>query len=258
MKSDNHFEQLSQRFARNIYSTDKGQIRLQLLQQDLVDLVAPSGQLILDAGGGQGQLARWCAQQGNHLVLCDLSAQMLEQAQLANQQHQLSDKFELIESSIEKFCQQDQRQFDLILCHAVLEWVVDPEQLLTALVDRLKPGGRLSLMFYNRHSIVLRNGLRGNFRKALSSDLSGNGTGLTPTHPCQPEQIEAILQQLELTIELRAGVRCFYDYLPIKVRQEYKFEDILEMEQTFRHQPPYNLMARYIHLIGHKPEAAAV
>jgi S-adenosylmethionine-dependent methyltransferase len=255
MTSDNHFEQLSQRFARNIYATDKGQIRLRLLQQDLTPLLAPPKQLILDAGGGQGQLARWCAQQGHQLVLCDRSAQMLEQARHANQQQQLSDRFELIESAIEDFCVQDPRQFDLILCHAVLEWVDDPERLLAGLIQRLKPGGRLSLMFYNRHSIVLRNGLRGNFRKALSSDLSGDGTGLTPTHPCRPEQIEAILQQLQLTIELRAGVRCFYDYLPIKVRQEYKFDDILEMEQTFRHQPPYNLMARYIHLIGHKPQS---
>ena len=109
MKSDNHFEQLSQRFARNIYATDKGQIRLQLLQQDLAELVTPADQKIFDAGGGQGQLARWCAQQGNQIVLCDLSTEMLSQAALANQQQKLSGQFELIESSIEQFCQTDQR-----------------------------------------------------------------------------------------------------------------------------------------------------
>lgn len=252
MTPDNHFETLSNRFARNIYATDKGQIRLQLLQQDLTALLKQPEQLILDAGGGQGQLARWCAQKGHQLVLCDLSEQMLKQADQANREQQLDDHFELVESSIESFCERDSRQFDLILCHAVLEWVADPQPLLAGLVRRLKPGGRLSLMFYNRHSIVLRNGLRGNFRKALSPDLSGNGTGLTPTHPCQPELIEQQLQQLDLTIELQAGVRCFYDYLPLKVRQEYKFEDILEMEKKFRHQPPYSQMARYIHLIGRK------
>ncbi len=254
MTTDNHFEQLSQRFARNIYATPKGQIRLQLLQQDLAPLMAPSDQLILDAGGGQGQLARWCAQQGHRLVLCDISAQMLEQARQTNHAEGLSSQFELLESSIEAFSQNEPRQFDLILCHAVLEWVADPAPLLAGLVANLKPGGHLSLMFYNRDSIVLRNALRGNFRKALSPDLGGNGSGLTPTHPCQSQQIEALLEQLSLKIKLRAGVRCFYDYLPLKVRQEYAFDDILQLEQRFRHQPPYSQMARYLHLIARKPE----
>lgn len=253
MTSNTHFDRLSDRFNRNIYNTPKGKIRLALLQRDLTELLRTPCQSILDAGGGQGQLASWCAQQGHQLVLCDISATMLDEARQLSEAQNLESQFELIHSPIEAFCQHDRRQFDLILCHAVLEWVPDPKTLLAALEQRLKPGGHLSLMFYNRHSIVLRNALRGNFRKALSPNLDGDGTGLTPTNPCDPEQIEALLESLNLSIQSRAGVRCFYDYLPLKVRQTYSFEDILEMEQRFRRQPPYYQMARYIHLIVRKP-----
>ncbi|MEH6472158.1 MAG: methyltransferase domain-containing protein [Halopseudomonas sp.] len=253
MTTNTPFDQLSDRFNRNIYNTPKGKIRLALLQQDLAAQLASPGQVILDAGGGQGQLARWCAQQGHQLVLCDTSATMLDQARQMVEVEKLQSQFELIHSPIEAFCQQDTRQFDMVMCHAVLEWVTDPAELLAGLERRLKPGGCLSLMFYNRHSIVLRNALRGNFRKALSPNLNGDGSALTPINPCDPEQIETILTGLRLEIVERAGIRCFYDYLPIKVKQTYTFEDILEMECRFRHQAPYYQMARYIHLIAHKP-----
>ncbi|MEH6823744.1 MAG: methyltransferase domain-containing protein [Motiliproteus sp.] len=253
MTTNTPFDRLSDRFNRNIYNTPKGKIRLALLQQDLAELLRAPAQCILDAGGGQGQLASWCAQQGHQLVLCDISATMLDEARQLIEAQNLQSQFELIHSPIEAFCQQDRRQFDLILCHAVLEWVPNPETLLAALEQRLAPGGHLSLMFYNRHSIVLRNALRGNFRKALSPNLDGDGTGLTPINPCDPEQIEVLLKRLNLSIASRAGVRCFYDYLPLKVKQTYSFEDILEMEQRFRRQAPYYQMARYIHLIVTKP-----
>ncbi|SUG69462.1 SmtA protein [Salmonella enterica subsp. enterica] len=38
---------------------------------------------------------------------------------------------------------------DLILFHAVLEWVADPVGVLETLWSVLRPGGALSLMFYN-------------------------------------------------------------------------------------------------------------
>ena len=254
MSINTPFDRLSNRFSHNIYDTPKGQIRLALLKQDLAERLKKPQQQILDAGGGQGQLASWCAQQGHQIVLCDVSASMLDEARQRIETENLKSQVELIQSSIETFCNQEIRQFDLIMCHAVLEWVADPATLLAGLEQRLKPGGQLSLMFYNRHSIVLRNALRGNFRKALSPNLEGDGSGLTPINPCDPEHIESILGQLNLEIETRAGIRCFYDYLPLQIRQTYTLDDILELENRFRQQPPYYQMARYIHLILHKPK----
>ncbi|WP_421865541.1 methyltransferase domain-containing protein [Motiliproteus sp.] len=253
MSEQSHFDRLSERFGRNIYDTPKGRIRLHFLQQDLQPLLERDRELlILDAGGGQGQFARHCAALGHRVILCDLSEQMLEAADQLNREQGLEDRIELVNSPIETFCYQDPRKFELILCHAVLEWVPASEPVLQALSQRLTDTGCLSLMYYNRHSIVLRNALRGNFRKALSDQFGGDGGGLTPTHAREPKQIDAQLAALGMRIEAQHGVRCFYDYLPPKVRQTYAFEDILELEQRFRDQLPYCQMARYIHLIAAK------
>ena len=58
MSINTPFDRLSNRFSHNIYNTPKGQIRLALLKQDLAERLKKPQQQILDAGGGQGQLAR--------------------------------------------------------------------------------------------------------------------------------------------------------------------------------------------------------
>ncbi len=56
--------------------------------------------------------------------------------------------------------------FDLVLCHAVLEWLAQPQQALHKLFGLIRPGGHLSLMFYNRDALIFRNLIRGNWRTA--------------------------------------------------------------------------------------------
>jgi tRNA 5-carboxymethoxyuridine methyltransferase len=38
--------------------------------------------------------------------------------------------------------------FDVVCCHAVLEWLADPEEDVEHLARFLRPEGRLWLMFY--------------------------------------------------------------------------------------------------------------
>jgi S-adenosylmethionine-dependent methyltransferase len=46
--------------------------------------------------------------------------------------------------------------FDVIICHAVLEWLADPQDALGRLSGLLKADGLLSLMFYNRNASLLK------------------------------------------------------------------------------------------------------
>ena len=180
--------------------------------------------------------------------------QQMADAALLNQQAGLSRQIRLHQSSIEQFCDDNQQSFDLIICHAVLEWAENPQSLISRLSHQLQPGGQLSLMFYNQHSLVLRNALRGNLRKVKRADWSGDGKGLTPYQPLDPEQVYVWMRDSGFEITETSGIRCFYDYLPPKVRQSYAFEDILELERNHYRQQPYIHMARYIHVLatGHK------
>ncbi|MEH6814184.1 MAG: methyltransferase domain-containing protein [Motiliproteus sp.] len=252
MSTNNHFDQLSEYFAEKIYNSAKGQIRLALLQRDLDTLRQSPPLHILDAGGGQGHISRWFAAQGHQLDLCDASQQMLEKAQLLNQQAGLDQQIQLHHANIEQFCVENKQLYDAVICHAVLEWVEHPQQILQQLITRLRPGGTLSLMFYNQHSLVLRNALKGNFRKVKKADWRGDGKGLTPYQPLDPEQIYRWLKDQSTDINSLSGIRCFYDYLPMKVKQNYEFDDILELELNHYRQQPYIHMARYIHVMSTK------
>lgn len=80
---DRNFDDIAEKFSRNIYGTTKGQLRQTILWQDLDKLLAEFGDRplrVLDAGGGEGQTAILMAQRGHHVTLCDLSAEMVARA----------------------------------------------------------------------------------------------------------------------------------------------------------------------------------
>lgn len=249
MSEKQQFDHLAKRFSCNIYDTLKGRMRLELLQQDLSPLRNGPVLTVLDAGGGMGQMSRWFAAPGHRVLLCDSADAMIQQARKDNAEQGLSEQIALEHAALESFLQQHRGRYDLVLCHAVLEWVDSPLALLQGMVEKLHPGAHLSLMFYNRHALVLKNLLRGNFHQVKRDDWSGDGGTLTPTNPLDPEDIYRCLDQLPVTVRLHAGVRCIYDYLPQRVRDGYAFDDLLEMEQMHRQQLPYRQMARYIHLL---------
>ncbi len=83
---DCNFDDIAEKFSRNIYGTTKGQLRQAILWQDLEPLLAqlgPGPLRVLDAGGGEGQTAIKVAQLGHHVTLCNLSAEMVARARQA-------------------------------------------------------------------------------------------------------------------------------------------------------------------------------
>lgn len=57
---DRNFDDIAEKFSRNIYGTTKGQLRQAILWQDLDRVLAEMGPQklrVLDAGGGEGQTA---------------------------------------------------------------------------------------------------------------------------------------------------------------------------------------------------------
>ena len=251
---DRNFDNLISRFQKNIYDSPKGAIRLALVWDELLEFIpALQGETplrILDAGAGFGQLAQRLAKAGHELVLCDVSAAMLQQAQVEFKSELPEARVEFIHSSIQDFCRESTRRFDLVLCHAVLEWLAEPEAVLRQVIKQIRPGGYLSLMFYNKHAVVLRNLLRGNFFKVKSGDYHGDPNSLTPQHPLMPDEVYRCLQDAGVEILLRSGVRVVYDYLSKELREQRSLDDIIEMEKMHARHEPYRSMGRYIHVIG--------
>ncbi len=254
MTNDRNFNDLARRFTDNIYGSPKGRIRLAILQEDLDLLLghfpANTPLRILDAGSGLGYMALYLAQRGHEVVLCDHSSEMLQRARQLFATQAPAAKVTFIESAVQELHQHVQGQFDLVMFHAVLEWVSEPLRTLESLLTFLRPGGYFSLLFYNRNSLVMRNLLRGNFRKLVAGQYAGDPNSLTPTNPLLPEEVLGWLDAIGLTVLSRTGVRIIYDYLSRELREQRSLEDIIEMERRFCRQEPFIGLGRYMHVVA--------
>lgn len=197
-----------------------------------------------DAGGGAGQMTLRLAQQGHQVLLNDLSGEMLALAETALAEAGLKERVTLRQEPIRAVTA---GPFDLIVCHAVLEWVVDQQALIAALARRLAPGGLLSLMFYNRDALILTHVIRGNVERLLHGDLVGHPGGLTPPNAAAPAAVAAWLAGQGLVTVARHGIRSLSDFLPKALRPTLAPAVLRELDARYGEQPPFSELARYQH-----------
>ncbi len=108
-------------------------------------------------GGGEGQTAIKVAQLGHHVTLCDLSAEMVARARQAAADKGVIDNMHFVQCAAQDIAQHLESPVDLVLFHAVLEWVAEPQEILHTLWSTLRAGGGLSLMFYNANGLLMHN-----------------------------------------------------------------------------------------------------
>jgi S-adenosylmethionine-dependent methyltransferase len=252
LTQDQNFDALINQFAQRVYDTEKGNWRLKLLKEDLHSFTqTPQPLTIWDAGCGFGQMSLWLAQQGHALTLCDVSEKMLIHA-----------KQNFANANVEaQFYQQAAQTlapqlpaFDLVLCHAVLEWLVNPLPTLASIANQVKPAGYLSLLFYNRNAMVYLNTLKGQWRwkNLLNDSYMGKGSKLTPPNPQYPHAVIAQLQEWGFTVITQTGIRVFHDYVGKEVLQQSCAEELFALEYRYCRMPTYRDMGRYIHLLARR------
>lgn len=254
--TDRNFDDLAHRFQRNVYSSLKGQVRLGILRRDLEEFLPElkaDSLRVLDAGGGQGQMSVYFAQQGHDVLLCDISEQMLALAKTALDQAGVLAKVKLQHDSIQNVLADEQAGFDAIVCHAVMEWVAEPQALLAALATALKPGGKLSLIYYNLNGLIYKNLLRNNFKKIRQEKWRGYRGSLTPSNPLRPEQVNQWLDESGLETLCESGIRVFHDYILDPQERQRDPEGVLEMELKHSRLMPFKHLGRYIHVLCQKP-----
>lgn len=258
-QQDRNFDDLAQRFKKNIYGGLKGDIRLAVLERDCKAYlpVFPGNSdcarpwRILDAGGGQGQFSLQWAKAGHEVVICDISAEMLKLAEEHVSAQQLEPRVRLIHAAVQDLHLHlgKDTQFDFVICHAVMEWLQEPQQLLPCLLQYMAPGAYLSLTFYNLHSLIYKNLLRTNFKKIINRDFGGSRGSLTPINPLDPLQVLAWVDTLPLTTLCYSGIRVFHDYIFNEEHRAREPENLLRLELEFSQCEPYRSLGRYIHLL---------
>ena len=107
-----------------------------------------SGRRVLDVGCGGGLLSEAMAAEGAQVTGIDLSEQLIDIARLHLLESGLKADYRVI--SAEAMAAEQPAGFDAVTCMEMLEHVPDPQAIVQACFELLKPGGRLFLSTINR------------------------------------------------------------------------------------------------------------
>ena len=250
--TDRNFDKMAEKFESRIYGTFKGQLRLELLQEDLADLRQGAPLDVWDAGCGSGRMALWFAEAGHRVSGCDISQKMLD---LTRKRFDEAGASIALHQRPAQELAKDLPPQDLILFHAVIEWLADPIGTLDVIARRVKPGGYLSLMFFNHHALIYRNAMRGEWRLRylLEESWWGKGKKLTPPYPQKPEALITWLEAQGYTVRTHTGIRVFHDYLHDEAREGTDREELHALERRYCREETFRNMGRYVHLLLQKP-----
>lgn len=246
IQHDRHFDDLVDKFARSIYGSARGRLRLRLIRERMrAELPLSEPLSVLEAGGGLGQIAAWLARQGHQVMMTEPAEAMRERARGRIERHGGTVSNADIQGLVHQFSGQ---QFDLAVCHAVMEWLYQPEAVLPHLFQCIKPGGWLSLMFFNEDALLMSNVIKGNWEKALAGRLAGTGQRqrLTPISPRRPDQVLSWLVDQGFDVHHVSGIRVFHDYLRRQLPPQAKPELLVSLERRYMQQEPFWRLGRYI------------
>lgn len=257
MNQDRNFDDISAHFEKKIYGGLKGEIRLAVLRHDIFGWVKSWQQThnrplrVLDVGAGLAQISIELAKDGHDVTINDISANMLEIAK--------QNAGEAAQNIIWHTCPYQQLddkltgKYDLILCHAVLEWLAEPKLIMDFfdrwLVDDSAEKGVLSLCFYNPASFVYRNLVMGNFNLLHNKDFKADNGSLTPNHPVAKDEVIAWINDHHYQILHTSGLRVFHDYSPLKRGGHTNPQAVIDMEVAYSGQDPYKWLGRYLHFL---------
>lgn len=258
---DRNFDDLSARFVERIYGGHKGNIRLKILVRDMSEMGIFTEHLprtVLDAGGGFAWFSQQFALRGSQATVVDISQNMLDIGIEQWEQKLHSTKEPVDPRTVGQITwkniplQEETGCYDMVLCHAVMEWLEKPFEMLDHISTCVYSGGWLSLLFFNHQALIWKNILYGKVDKVLDNTLQGHGTTFTPLHAFHIPEVQAYLEKLGFEIYLVSGVRVFHDYMAKDVVEQVDFDKLLELEMQYSRVPTYSNMARYIHFLCRK------
>ncbi len=260
-RADRSFDAIADHFEKKVYGGLKGEIRLAVLRRDIFEYSSQMSEAlgrplrILDVGAGLAQIVIELAAQGHSVVINDISANMLEKAKASAEK--IDKKLDITwyvcpyQALEEKLAQTETEKFDLIMSHALLEWLAEPAAVMDFFDQYLTDDGALSLCFYNPASFDYRNLIMGNFNLLDNTDYKAdNKKSLTPNHPVAKEEVESWLKAHDYQTVRSSGLRVFHDYAPLKRGGHNDPDAVIRMELRYSQLEPYKWLGRYLHILA--------
>lgn len=205
------------------------------------------GKRVLDFGSGHGVTANHFAK-NNQVVAVEPSEEMLLTTDMENDYIQ-------IKGGVEKLRELEAESFDVILCHNVLEYVEDREEVLMEFNRLLKVGGILSVVKHNRAGRVMQMVvLLNDFEEAKNLLNGGNSMAkqFGEIKYYEDEYLTEILSGYEVI--KNHGIRTFWDLQQNQdIHKDREWQNnMMEMEELVSEIDEYRDIAFFHHLIINK------
>jgi len=248
MTYDRNFDGISGKFANNIYGTTKGRLRHELLIHHLEAnnvLVDLKSKRVIDVGCGLGHMCQSLSVFGATPLGIDISEESIKQNQqnpsLNNCNFRVASFMDISET------------YDLVVCHAMLEWVKNPIATLDKIRDLCATHGVISLSFFSEEAHRYTNMVYGNFDYVARGLKTKSKVKLNPQAPVSYHRVLKWLDgQKDLELLQTAGIRCVHDNMRHLDQQEDKYAELLAAEKKYGVLEPYKFLGRYFHIIVRK------
>ena len=243
--------------------TPEGRLRCDLAFANLQDfLPLPQTKLslrALDLGCGTGATAVRLARLGIDVTLLDSSPAMLDIAERAAREAGVDGKIALKHGDAAQVANLfPVGSFDLVLCHNILEYVDDPNAILSAATQMMRSdstgNGILSILVRNWAGEVFKAGIEAGDLKAAERNLTsewgyeslfGGRVRLFTL-----DSLQVMTKGASLAVAAERGVRVILDYLPPQISRHEEYERIFELERKLGSRPEFAAVARYIQVIA--------
>ncbi|MFJ8142631.1 methyltransferase domain-containing protein [Streptomyces sp. NPDC096013] len=215
---------------------------------------------ILDLAGGDGADGVRLAARGHHVTIVDYAPAMLTAATERAVAGGVSELVTCVEADATDLPRDIANgEFDVVLCHNLLQYMDDVPCTLASALSPLKAGGLVSVMAINRHSAPLNIAVRemdpAAALAALDTDQARTQMFDSALTLHTAEEIIHALRELGCRDIAHYGIRSFCDYITDDARKHEPdfYADLERLELATTARPPYMHTARLFQLTARTP-----
>jgi 2-polyprenyl-3-methyl-5-hydroxy-6-metoxy-1,4-benzoquinol methylase len=189
----NPWDAAAEAYGRFIARREQADLEQDAILSRMLDLLGDfAGREVLDAGCGEGFLARVLAAHGAHVTGIDLSARLIAMAREKDPRHTITYRVADLSRPLPAFA----GHFDRIGSHFVLNDVADHRGFAATLASVARPGARVVLALNNPYSSVVRQHVADYFENGalgLYGGLADQGIRAPYYHRTLEEYLDAFL-----------------------------------------------------------------
>jgi S-adenosylmethionine-dependent methyltransferase len=233
-------------------------VRRKVEISNLLRHVGQSGLKILDAGGGNGYPSIPLAQDGCQVVVADYSEAMIANGQRLMSELGLDNRVSFVLTRLEDLSSViHDRDFDVVLCHNVLEYVESVPAVLRSILQPLRSQGIVSVTCKNRYSIAYHQAFLRDDLRAAKAAIGATETNTIFGSTARAFAVDEMVTMLEghgCVILADYGLRCMIDYWGDNERKAEPdtLAQLEELEFALSAAYPYKLLARFFQVIAQK------